>query len=142
MVHVVTTAPLHPHPAPKVDTFEVTCTHVGALQHATVYHNSTTPGAGWYLDFLEVTDPMPGGSETKRSSRKSDGSIKRGNKPEATTYFPCFRWLDKGKHDGSIRCVLQPSSQRHAFTTYRVVVTTGDLRNASTEASVFVRIVG
>ena len=55
------------------------------------------------------------------------------------TFFPCYRWIEP-HHDGAL-CIEIAASTR-LETTYELIVTTANGRNASTTADVFVEIHG
>jgi hypothetical protein len=59
-------------------------------------------------------------------------------------FFPCNAWLDKGQGGTEkVLPVADPSTAAGAAKlTYKVTVTTSDIRFAGTDANVFVEIVG
>ncbi len=63
-----------------MDTFDIDCDFVGPVDRVQIEHDNTGAGPAWFLDKI-VIDDLP-----------------RKKKYE----FPCGRWLDKDKDDGSI----------------------------------------
>ena len=62
------------------------------------------------------------------------------------TFFPCGAWLDKAQGYHAIERLLQAADPKAAAgaqkLSYKVTVSTSDMRFAGTDANVFVEIIG
>lgn len=106
----------------QVDEFFIEAVSLKALEKVRVGHDSSGPGAGWFLDKVVIKDPEDGTKEY---------------------VFPCNRWLAKDEDDGLIVRELPLGGTSLLNTTsYQVSVKTGDVRGAGTDANVFVQIYG
>nr|XP_006814608.1 PREDICTED: lipoxygenase homology domain-containing protein 1-like [Saccoglossus kowalevskii] len=85
----------------QVDIFEIEAVHLGELRKVVIGHDGKTPGEGWYLDKIII-----------KESQDSDNEV----------YFPCKKWLDRGKEDKKIDRELTPSKP---IGEYTVIFTTG-----------------
>ena len=109
--------------AGKEDVFRIAMKKeedVGDLMQVRIRHNNFWAMAGWYLKDIRVEQIGTGKS----------------------WLFPCDRWLAKGKDDGSIDRTLDVVPDGKEPVTYYVSITTGDLRNAGTNARVYVTLNG
>ncbi|XP_072045883.1 lipoxygenase homology domain-containing protein 1-like [Amphiura filiformis] len=102
------------------DEFEVKIPKVGAIQKIKIGHDNKGGFAGWMLDRVEIEAP----------------SLGLGTR----LLFPCGRWLDKKEDDGLIERELTPVERQ--METYKVFVTTSDVKGAGTDANVYVIIHG
>ncbi|XP_048241483.1 lipoxygenase homology domain-containing protein 1-like isoform X2 [Haliotis rufescens] len=124
------------------DVFKVKAIDLGKLTKLKIHHDNKGGGAAWFLDRVEVEEPI---------SRKS-------------YFFPCQRWLATNQDDGQIARDLVPVDQslrrklsrkdstairdeialetKAAMTTYHVKVTTGNVWGAGTDANVYVILFG
>jgi hypothetical protein len=62
------------------------------------------------------------------------------------TFFPCGTWFDKTQGDHVIERLLQAADPKAAATSqklsYKVTVSTSDVRFAGTDANVFMEVIG
>ncbi|KAK7479806.1 hypothetical protein BaRGS_00028986, partial [Batillaria attramentaria] len=106
----------------QVDEFELEAVNLMKLRKIRIGHDGTGRGAGWFLDKVVVKHP---------DNSKYD------------TVFECNRWLAEDEDDGQIeREITAGGAQMLSTTTYHVHVKTGDVRNAGTDANVFLKIFG
>eukprot|EP00899_Mesostigma_viride_P006814 jgi/Mesvir1/16133/Mv08410-RA.4 len=106
-----------------VDTFTLESPNLGGLEMLRVSHDSKGDSPGWFLDHVEVTDPVAG-----------------------TRYlFPCGQWLDNSVGDRAttreLRAVREKNEEASSVR-YAAVVRTGDLRGAGTDGNVFLTLHG
>ncbi|CAB4019689.1 lipoxygenase homology domain-containing 1-like, partial [Paramuricea clavata] len=106
----------------RADMFTVEAVDIGKLEMVRIGHDGKGFGAGWYLD--EVTVEVP-----------SRGEI---------MVFPCHRWLAEDEDDGKIERELYSSQKNNIEQKipYEVVVHTGDVRGAGTDANVILTLYG
>lgn len=111
----------------KKDSFKVICgTSLGRLTKIRIGHDNSGLGPGWFLNKATVEDPSTG---------------------EAVD-FPCRRWFAKNEDDGQISRELIRADAKDGDLVvdkgipYHIHVTTGDVRNASTNARVYVILHG
>ncbi|XP_013416715.1 lipoxygenase homology domain-containing protein 1 isoform X2 [Lingula anatina] len=123
------------------DEFIVKAIDLGKLKKVKIRHDNKGGGAAWFLDSVEVEDV-----KSKRSY-----------------YFPCQRWLATDEDDGQIARDLVPVDKKlmglnrkgsfavrqeialetkAAMTTYHVIVVTGNVWGAGTDANVYVVLYG
>ncbi|XP_074659812.1 lipoxygenase homology domain-containing protein 1-like [Tubulanus polymorphus] len=106
----------------KTDKFLIEAVDLKQLTKIRVGHDGKRPGAGWYLDKIVVKDP---------------------DKPKQEYLFECNRWLAFDEDDGLIvREITISGSQHLESTSYHVKVRTGDVRNAGTDAKVWMILFG
>ncbi|KAL8614278.1 hypothetical protein ACOMHN_007616 [Nucella lapillus] len=106
----------------QVDEFEIEAVTLMKLRKIRIGHDGRGSGAGWFLDKVVVR---------QMDTDKYD------------TEFLCNRWLAEDEDDGQIeRELLAGGAQMLNTTTYHVNVKTGDVRNAGTDANVFLKIFG
>ena len=72
-----------------VDVFSFTMQSLGKLSKVCIWHDNRYPGAGWYLQSVDIVDVT-----TKESWS-----------------FPCDRWLAKDEDDKQISRTLFPGKQ-------------------------------
>ena len=72
----------------SVDVFSYTMHNLGDLSKVCIWHDNRYPGAGWYLQSVEIVDVT-----TKESWS-----------------FPCDRWLAKDEDDKQISRTLTPGN--------------------------------
>lgn len=106
----------------RIDEFFVEGLELGCLTKIIIGHDNTGPFPGWHLQMVEVVI-----CETKE-----------------LVYFPCGRWLDCAKEDGSIsrELVAVSSNPIEELQSYMVIVKTGNCRSASTSANIKINIHG
>ncbi|XP_062503862.1 lipoxygenase homology domain-containing protein 1-like isoform X2 [Corticium candelabrum] len=113
----------------RIDQFVLESTYLGQLERVRISHDNSGFGPGWYLDKVIIEDPVAGESYE----------------------FPCYRWLAKDEDDGQISRELvskQPGDNAEHVDSpppgvpYHVHVTTGDKRNAGTDANVYIVMYG
>ncbi len=87
-----------------------------------VGHDGSGPGAGWFLDSVEVDIPSRG----------------------LTYTFAAHRWLAEDEEDGELEVELYPTDTKKtkARIPYEVTITTGTCSSAGTDANVVLRIYG
>ncbi|CAF1189292.1 unnamed protein product [Rotaria magnacalcarata] len=111
------------------DEFEFENINIGQLKTITIEHDGSTIGAGWYLDFIDVTYN------------------------NNTVNFPIDRWLAINENDKRIRLELEPNTKPTSkiaaedtnvenATEYEITVKTADKRSAGTDANVYISIFG
>ncbi|UJR34623.1 hypothetical protein I4U23_027400 [Adineta vaga] len=107
----------------RINEFTYEFDYLGNITSAIIGHNEENPGAGWFLDWIEIDISMR--NEIYR--------------------FPCYRWLDRDKDDGEIVRQLTLSGVTGApvtMTLYKITVVTGDKDRSGTDARVFLIIYG
>ncbi|XP_061603543.1 lipoxygenase homology domain-containing protein 1 [Phyllopteryx taeniolatus] len=125
------------------DVFNITAVHLGPLKKLRIRHDNSRPGAGWFLDRVEIVD----------------------DKDDTTYFFPCKRWLAVDEDDGQLARELVPVDeafmkmgddedddddseatlgleQKAMSTTYTVRIKTGEKKYAGTDANVFMILYG
>lgn len=113
-----------------VDVFNIEAVQLKRLHKIRIGHNGKRAGAGWFLDRVVV---------------KQEGGSGSGGKYDQA--FECGRWLAVDEDDGLIVRELfaeggDAGEQLLETITYNVKVKTGDVRNAGTDARVFLKIFG
>ncbi|XP_039768465.1 oxygen-regulated protein 1 [Ornithorhynchus anatinus] len=105
------------------DTFTINPGDVGELYKIRVGHSNSGPSPGWHCKEIQLLNLLSGEQFN----------------------IPAHRWLAQNQEDGEI-CREFPISRQGQpdlpVTRYEVLVTTGELWNAGTEASVFISIYG
>jgi hypothetical protein len=94
---------------------------LGELSHLSVEHDNTGFSPAWFLEHVAV------------------------RLGQTTTFFPCGLWLAVDIGDKCLRRVLYPSLERPTSSQglkYSIIVETGDVRGAGTDANVFVALSG
>eukprot|EP00899_Mesostigma_viride_P015258 jgi/Mesvir1/23733/Mv18674-RA.1 len=105
----------------ELDEFTITAPDVGIIQKLRIGHDNSGGRPGWFLDYVQVRNESSG----------------------TTWRFPCARWFDKEQDDGAVaRDLISEGSHGGPLTTYQVAVKTGDVRNAGTDARVYVQLFG
>ena len=112
-----------PFEAGQTDLFEIKCDNVGYLKKVRIGHDAKGLGSGWHLKQVTVESA----------------------KDRTSWLCECNRWLDTFEDDGRIErdlpAVEQQSRQRPEIT-YKVYVTTSDLKFSGTDANVYIDIHG
>ncbi|CAF2908011.1 unnamed protein product [Rotaria sp. Silwood2] len=105
-----------------IDSFAFEFDDLGKIEHILIGHNGKNPGAGWFLDWIEIDVPVR--QELYR--------------------FVCHRWLDKQEGDGKIELDLTPSDiiKKPSLIPYEITIFTGDIAGAGTDAKIFIQIYG
>ncbi|CAF1439021.1 unnamed protein product [Adineta steineri] len=107
----------------QINEFTYEFDDLGKIESVIIGHNEENPGAGWFLDWVEIDISMR--SEIYR--------------------FPCYRWLDTDKDDGEIvrQLTLSGVSETPVYVVlYKITVVTGDKDRSGTDANVFLTIYG
>uniref|UniRef100_A0A670JIB8 Lipoxygenase homology PLAT domains 1 n=1 Tax=Podarcis muralis TaxID=64176 RepID=A0A670JIB8_PODMU len=106
----------------RIDIFTLDTMDIGEIKRISIGHDNVGLRAGWHLGSVEISIPVHG---------------KQYN-------FPCNRWLDKTEADGKVEIEVYPSEivPIEKLINYEVCVVTGDVRNAGTNANVFMQIYG
>ncbi|XP_028828916.1 lipoxygenase homology domain-containing protein 1 isoform X1 [Denticeps clupeoides] len=108
----------------QVEEFTVEAVDIGKLKRIRIGHDNSGGFAGWFLDWVEIDAPSLG----------------------QRLRFPCGRWLDRGKDDGSIERDLYPAhlqTQLYTpFVPYEIKTFTSDIFGAGTDADVFIVLYG
>ena len=99
----------------QVDTFEVKCKELGTVKGIRIGIDGKGLGSDWFLERVSIW--------------------KKTMKEETFKNFFYHGWLDKRK--GLVQ-TIRPGTG----VTYRVVVSTGDVRGAGTDSGVFLTLVG
>ncbi|XP_012939779.1 lipoxygenase homology domain-containing protein 1 isoform X2 [Aplysia californica] len=76
----------------KIDRFTLEAVSLGDITSVTIGHSDRTPGNGWYLSYVAITE-----------KNSSDLPVE--------TFFPCDNWLDAGHEDGSTERELRPGQR-------------------------------
>ena len=87
----------------------------------TIGHDGKGWLSAWYVEHIKIRNEQSGVEFT----------------------FPCARWLDEKSEDGKISISLLPSAlsgEVSSCVSWKVVVTTGDVRNAGCSANVFINL--
>eukprot|EP00049_Salpingoeca_infusionum_P008102 m.131391 g.131391 ORF g.131391 m.131391 type:complete len:2461 (+) comp13915_c0_seq1:231-7613(+) len=109
------------------DIFLVHALTLGDLSKIRIRHDNAGASSSWFLDKVEVDVLKP---DTDHGD---------------TFVFPCSKWLSHKEGDGQIDrelMVLGSDAMVAATVTYTVRVKTGSVKNASTDADVYLTIFG
>ncbi|XP_060092590.1 lipoxygenase homology domain-containing protein 1 [Heteronotia binoei] len=106
----------------RIDIFTLDTRDIGKIKRLLIGHDNVGLQAGWHLGSVQVTIPVHG----------------------LQYNFPCNRWLDKNEADGRVEIEVYPSEivPIEILINYEVVVVTGDVRNAGSNANVFMQMYG
>uniref|UniRef100_A0A8C9SD10 Lipoxygenase homology PLAT domains 1 n=1 Tax=Scleropages formosus TaxID=113540 RepID=A0A8C9SD10_SCLFO len=108
----------------NADEFMVEAVSLGKVQRVRIGHDGRGGGCGWFLDKVVVREE---------------------GKPESDAIeFQCNRWLDRNEDDGQVVQELVPfqDGQRLYNVSYHVSVKTGNVRGASSDSKVFIKLYG
>ncbi|KAL4660900.1 lipoxygenase homology domain-containing protein 1-like [Arapaima gigas] len=113
----------------NADEFMVEAVSLGKVQRVRIGHDGRGGGCGWFLDKVVVREE---------------------GKPESEAIeFPCNRqdhclWLDRNEDDGQIIRELVPFEDgQHLYNiSYHILVKTGNIRGASSDSKVFIKLYG
>lgn len=146
----------------QADAFMVRCRELGQLQQLAVWHDGSGTSPAWRLDRIEVQHSstgqvrvlwqcpravsarMPGGGAARTLPFTPVPLLLHGVLPSGCCtrqvwHFACGEWL--GGPQGSARRLLQASGTP-LTASYRVTVTTANVRGGSTDAAVHLAIHG
>ncbi|KAK2837787.1 hypothetical protein Q5P01_014999 [Channa striata] len=106
----------------RVDIFKLETLDIGQINRLMIGHTNEGMRAGWFLDSCQIMVPVHGKHYT----------------------FPCDRWLCKDEADGKTEVEIYPSEimEVEQLINYEVIVVTGDVTFAGTNARVFIQIYG
>ncbi|XP_030048769.1 lipoxygenase homology domain-containing protein 1 [Microcaecilia unicolor] len=106
----------------RVDEFTIVTMDIGKITKLLIGHDNVGIRAGWFLASVVIQVPTQGKQYT----------------------FPCNRWLCKDEADGKVEVELYPSEilDIEKLINYEVIVTTGKVRGAGTNANVFMQLYG
>ncbi|XP_071795423.1 lipoxygenase homology domain-containing protein 1-like [Asterias amurensis] len=106
----------------RTDKFTLEAVDIGKLEYLRIGHDGSGPGAGWFLDSIEVDIPSRG----------------------LTYMFAAHRWLAEDEEDGELEVELYPTDTKKskARIPYEVTISTGTCSSAGTDANIFLRIYG
>ncbi|XP_078530890.1 lipoxygenase homology domain-containing protein 1 isoform X2 [Lissotriton helveticus] len=106
----------------RVDEYTVDTLDIGKITKLLIGHDNVGIRAGWFLANVVVHVHAHG----------------------KQYMFPCNRWLCKDECDGKVEVELYPSEilDIEKLVNYEVVVTTGSVRGAGTNARVFMQLYG
>ncbi|XP_062984875.1 lipoxygenase homology domain-containing protein 1 [Elgaria multicarinata webbii] len=106
----------------RIDIFTLDTMDIGKIQRLLIGHDNVGLQAGWHLASVEISVPVHG----------------------KLYNFPCNRWLDTNEADGKVEIEVYPSEimEIEKLVNYEVNVETGDVRNAGTNANIFMQIYG
>ncbi|XP_071954737.1 lipoxygenase homology domain-containing protein 1-like [Antedon mediterranea] len=106
----------------RTDKFTLEAVDIGKIEYMKIGHDGSGPGAGWYLDSVEVDIPSRG---------------------EAYS-FACHRWLAEDEEDGELEIEVTPTDFKKSKPRipYEITVLTGEVSGAGTDSNVFVRLYG
>ena len=96
---------------------------LGDIGKIRIRHDNSGLFSGWYLEDVTVTR-TGGGTEEKK------------------WYFICDQWLDQKEGDGLMDRTLDAVPGRTGPMVYELSVRTGDVRNAGTNADVYITLHG
>ncbi|SHG97806.1 PLAT/LH2 domain-containing protein [Fibrobacter sp. UWH9] len=103
-----------------LNTIEVqSASDLGEIKSIIIGHDNANKRAGWYLSYVEITNPDSG----------------------KTWNFIANRWLAKDEGDKKISVTLTPSSVSQ-LTYYKITIYTGEANDAGTDARVYMNIFG
>ncbi|XP_075441794.1 lipoxygenase homology domain-containing protein 1 isoform X2 [Ascaphus truei] len=106
----------------RVDNFTINTIDIGKINKLLIGHDNVGIRAGWFLANVVVQVPAHG----------------------KQYMFPCNRWLCKDECDGKVEVEVYASEvlDIEKMLNYEVVVTTGNVRGAGTNANVFMQLYG
>ncbi|XP_077979346.1 lipoxygenase homology domain-containing protein 1-like [Glandiceps talaboti] len=106
----------------RKDKFILEASDIGKIDYIKIGHDGSKPGAGWFLDNVEIDVPSRG----------------------ENYIFACHRWLAEDEGDGEIEVELQPSDFKKSTPRipYEVTIKTSDILGAGTDANVVFRMYG
>ncbi|KAF3695639.1 Lipoxygenase -like proteiny domain-containing protein 1 [Channa argus] len=106
----------------RVDIFKLETLDIGQINRLMIGHTNEGMRAGWFLDSIQIVVPIHG----------------------KHYMFPCDRWLCKDEADGKTEVEIYPSEilEVEQLINYEVIVVTGDVTFAGTNARVFIQIYG
>nr|XP_020662186.1 lipoxygenase homology domain-containing protein 1 [Pogona vitticeps] len=106
----------------RIDIFTLDTSDIGKIKRILIGHDNVGLRAGWHLASVQIIIPVHG----------------------KLYNFPCNRWLDKTEADGKVEIEVYPSEimSIEKLINYEVCVVTGDVRNAGTNANVFMQVYG
>ncbi|XP_063957148.1 lipoxygenase homology domain-containing protein 1-like [Lytechinus pictus] len=106
----------------RVDKFTLEGMDIGKIDYMRIGHDGSGPGAGWFLDHVEIDIPSRG----------------------ENYMFAAHRWLAEDEEDGELEIELQPSNFKKTKPRipYEITIITGDKSGAGTDANVFLRMYG
>jgi lipoxygenase homology domain-containing protein 1 len=107
----------------NVDVFLIEAVQLKQLQKIRIGHNNKMPGSAWFLEKVTI--------------KEENGNGKYDHE------FECKRWLAVDEDDGQIvREFFVDGSQFLDSISYHLKIKTGDIRNAGTDANVYLKIFG
>jgi lipoxygenase homology domain-containing protein 1 len=113
--------------AGQTDTFIVKCRNVGKIRQIRIGHDNTGFAPGWHLKNVQIESEIDG----------------------RQWICECNQWFDKKEGDGKIerQLIAIPIDQlnnyeKESFALYKVLIKTSDLRNAGTDANVYIQLFG
>ncbi|XP_039606557.1 lipoxygenase homology domain-containing protein 1-like [Polypterus senegalus] len=108
----------------NADEFLIEAVSLKQVRRVRIGHDGRGGGCGWFLDKVVVREE--GQPETQAIE------------------FPCYRWLDRNEDDGQIVRELVPSGDAQMLKniSYHILVKTGNIRGASSDSKVFVKLYG
>uniref|UniRef100_A0A8D0H9K4 Lipoxygenase homology PLAT domains 1 n=1 Tax=Sphenodon punctatus TaxID=8508 RepID=A0A8D0H9K4_SPHPU len=106
----------------RIDIFTLDTMDIGKINRLLIGHDNVGLRCGWFLASIQISIPVHG----------------------KLYIFPCNRWLDKDEADGKVEVEVYPSEilPIEKLINYEVTVITGDMRNAGTNANVFMQMYG
>ncbi|KAG8456825.1 hypothetical protein GDO86_002563 [Hymenochirus boettgeri] len=106
----------------RVDNFTINTIDIGKINKLLIGHDNVGIRAGWFLANVVVQVPTHG----------------------KQYMFPCNRWLCKDECDGKVEVEVYASEviDIEKLINYEVIVTTGNVRGAGTNANVFMQLYG
>ncbi|KAM4708199.1 lipoxygenase homology domain-containing protein 1 [Discoglossus pictus] len=106
----------------RVDNFTINTIDIGKINKLLIGHDNVGIRAGWFLGNVVVQVPAHG----------------------KQYMFPCNRWLCKDESDGKVEVEVYASEviDIEKLVNYEVVVITGNVRGAGTNANVFMQLYG
>ncbi|XP_061586231.1 lipoxygenase homology domain-containing protein 1 [Cololabis saira] len=106
----------------RVDIFTLDTFDIGQINRLLIGHTNEGMNAGWFLDSVQILVPVHG----------------------KNYMFPSHRWLCKDKADGKTEVEIYPSEilDMEKLINYEILVLTGDVMFAGTNAKVFIQIYG
>ncbi|KAG8545266.1 hypothetical protein GDO81_021178, partial [Engystomops pustulosus] len=106
----------------RVDSFTINTIDIGKINKLLIGHDNVGIRAGWFLANVVVEVPAHG----------------------KQYMFPCNRWLCRDECDGKVEIEVYASEviDIEKLVNYEVIVTTGNVRGAGTNANVFMQLYG
>eukprot|EP00878_Enallax_costatus_P043853 GHUV01051949.1.p1 GENE.GHUV01051949.1~~GHUV01051949.1.p1 ORF type:complete len:660 (+),score=218.20 GHUV01051949.1:276-2255(+) len=133
----------------KEDAFTLQLPDLGMLTHLGVKSDGTGQGPAWHLDKVCIIPPAVPSALAAPAQGKTANSLQPGRRgssgntglPGQPVWFVARRWLDV-VHGLEVLLEVQAADPAKSLVQYQVEVHTSDVKNAGTDAQVFVQLFG